>query len=174
MIYLIGGIPTAGKSSLAALILERHQIPIISTDVIRNFLDFSPTKLGILGLLEEQQAEAFYPYLYKYVRILENHYPDYVVEGDIFTPEQVIELQKKINLKCCFLGMSGFAPTRPFGDSRWANNLSPEEQQTLPEKLTNRSENLQRSAASHHLPYIDVFPDKKAALEKAYASLFGK
>jgi len=174
MIYLIGGIPTAGKSTLAALILERHHISIISTDVIRNFLDFSPTQLGILELPEAERAKAFYPYLYKYLRILGNHYPDYVVEGDIFTPTQVLKLQEKINLKCCFLGMSGFSANRPFGDSRWANNLSPEEQEALPEKLIAQSRELEKSATTHHFPYIDVFPDKEAALEKAYAALFGE
>lgn len=106
MIYLIGGTPRVGKSTLTSLILERKKIAVLSTDVIRNLLDFSPTKVGIKDLAVEKKSEAFFPYFLQLLKILQNKYSDYVIEGDLFTPEQLSTMQEQIKFKCCFLGTS--------------------------------------------------------------------
>ena len=106
MIYIIGGTPRVGKSTLAALILERNSISSISTDVIRNLLDFSPTKVGIKDTELSKQPEAFFPYFLQLLKILQNKYPNYVIEGDLFSAEQIASIKDKIELKCCFLGTS--------------------------------------------------------------------
>src|SRR4051812_1174821 len=135
MIYLIGGVPRTGKSRLAALMLQRNLISCISTDVLRNFLDHSPAKVGIGEAELAKRPEAFAPYLYTFLRILQNKYEDYVVEGDIFTPEQVKVLQEKVALKCVFLGFSEVTlqDLRHRGATAdWVARLSEAEQGELP------------------------------------------
>ncbi len=195
MIYLIGGTTRVGKSTLASIILERKKIAIISTDVIRNLLDFSPTKLGITELEEEKRPEAFAPYFLQLLKILQNRYPNYVVEGDIFTPEQVASIQDRITLKCCFLGASKVTvedlinvdPRRDWisnlsteekaklSDSivqgNWVSRLSPEEQAKIPDQIMHRSEILRNESQEYGFPYFDIYPDRQKALENAYAAL---
>jgi len=195
MIYLIGGTTRVGKSTLAAIILERKKISSISTDVIRNLLDFSPTKLGFLQLEEDKRPAAFAPYFLQFLKILQNRYPHYVVEGDIFTPEQVAALQDRITLKCCFLGMSNptienLTKTDPrlnwisnlspeekgklsesIVKGNWVSRLSPEEQAKIPDQVMQRSEIFRDESQKHGFPYFDIYPDREKSLESAYSVL---
>jgi len=195
MIYLIGGPPRCGKTTLASIILERKGVSCISTDVIRNLLDFSPTKLGFLQLEEDKRPEAFFPYFLQFLKILQNRYPHYVVEGDIFTPEQIASLQEKITLKCCFLGMSevtvedlkkthprldwiGKLPpdekvklTKSITEGNWVNRLSPEEQEKVPQQLMDTSNWFKAESVKYHFSYFDIYPDQDKALEAAYTAL---
>ena len=195
MIYLIGGPPRCGKSTLASIILERKGVSCISTDVIRNFLDFSPTKLGFLQLEEDKRPEAFFPYFLQFLKILQNRYPDYVVEGDIFTPQQITTLQEKITFKCCFLGMCEITVenlkktpprldwisklpadekaklSRSITEGNWVSRLSPEEQEKVPQQLIDTSSWYKTESLKHHFPYFDIYPNQEKALESAYAAL---
>src|SRR3989338_3785416 len=96
MIYLIGGTPRVGKSTLSSLILERNNISVLSTDVIRNLIDFSPTKVGIKDLPVKEKPEAFFPYFLQLLKILQNKYTDYIIERATknFIPE-IIEVINK-------------------------------------------------------------------------------
>ncbi|MDB5259864.1 MAG: hypothetical protein JWN37_95 [Candidatus Nomurabacteria bacterium] len=175
MIYLIGGTARVGKSTLAALMLERKHISNISTDVIRNLLDSSPTQLGLKALEEDKKAEVFFPYLLQFLKILQNKYEDYVIEGDLFTPEQVTSLKEKIELRCCFLGTSNITledikKSDPKSD--WVSNLSQEKQNTLPEYFIKKSKKIEQEASKNNFPYFDIYPDRNASLESAYNSLF--
>lgn len=195
MIYLIGGTPRTGKSTLAAIILERNSIPGISTDVIRNLLDFSPTKLGFTNLKEDKRPVAFFPYFLQLLKILQNRYQNYVVEGDIFTPEQVASVQEQITLKCVFLGVSNatvedLQKTDPRLDwihqlpevekaklssairqGNWVGRLPSEKQAEIPARLARQSKELKNEAHKHHIPYVDIYPDRETALEAAYQAI---
>ena len=197
MIYLIGGVPRTGKSTLASLILERDRIPCISTDVIRNLLDTAPTRLGITALEESERPETFFPFLLQFLKILQNRYPDYVVEGDIFTPEQVASVKERITLRCIFLGVSdttveNLAKTDPRLDwvsrlhedekaklskaiveGNWVARLPAEDQANVPDRLTRQSKEVKAGAEKHGFPYLDISPDREKALEEAYHALMG-
>jgi len=195
MIYLIGGTSRVGKSTLAQIILERNSISSISSDVIRNLLDSGPTKLGIAQLEENKRTEVFSPYFVQFLKILQNRYSNYVVEGDIFTPEQVSLLQEKITLKCCFLGMSAtnledlkktdhrlnwiqnLSPeeksklSKSIVEGNWVSRLPEEEQAAIPQKLVQLSKEFEVAAAKYRFPYFDIYPDREKALESAYSAL---
>ncbi len=175
MIYLIGGTARVGKSTLAALILERNHISNISTDVLRNLLDFSPTEVGINKLEDGKKAEAFFPYFLQFLKIIQNKYTDYVIEGDLFTPEQIASIQDKILVKCCFLGTSNITledlkKIDPKLD--WVSKLELEKQQKLPEYLIKKSKNIQIEAAKYNFPYFDIYSNRQEAIELVYKSLF--
>ena len=175
MLYLIGGTSRVGKSTLATLILERNHISCISTDVIRNLFAFSPAKLPVLELEEHERQEFFFPYLFQFLKILQNRYPNYVVEGDIFSPEQVVTMQERLNLKCCFMGTSNITVddlVNKDSNPNWVSKLPPEEQAKIPEHLINLSRGFEEEAKKHGFPYFDIYPDRQAALESAYQALF--
>lgn len=177
MIYLIGGAPRVGKTILASRILARNNISCLSTDVIRNFLEHSPSKIGVLDLEEADRPKAFAPYFFQLLRILQKKYPNYVIEGDIFTPEQVASLQEAITLKCCFLGSSNITLediTQIDPSPNWVKKLLPEEQVEVPERVMLRSVFFKTEAAHHNFPYFDIYPNRDMALESAYAFLIGK
>lgn len=174
MIYLIGGTARVGKSTLASLILERNRISNISTDVLRNLLDFSPTKVGINDLREDQKTEAFFPYFLQFLKIIQNKYTDYVVEGNLFTPEQAAFIQDKIQIKCCFLGTSNIT----LDDLKkidinldWVSKLEPEKQEKLPEYFIKKSKITSEEAAKYNFPYFDIYPNRQEALKSAYEVL---
>lgn len=174
MIYLIGGVPKVGKSTFASLILERDNISCISTDVIRNLLDFSPTKLGFLQLEVSKRPEVFFPYFLQFLKILQNKYPNYVVEGDIFTPSQVASIQERITLKCCFLGTSSITIediTEKDPNPNWVNKLPPEDQAEVPEQLIQLSRVFESEASKYNFPYFNIYPDRQKSFESAYHAL---
>ena len=174
MIYLIGGTPRVGKSTLASMILERKQISSLSTDVIRNLIDYSPTKVGIKNIAINKQSEAFFPYLIQLIKILQNKYPNYVIEGDLFSPEQVASMQEEINLRTCFIGTSNIAlADLKKIDSKldWISKLTPEEQLIIPGQFVKRSGTTKAEAEKYGFPYFDIYPDRQTALESAYTEL---
>lgn len=174
MIYLIGGTPRVGKSTLAALILERDKISNISTDVLRNVLDYSSLQVGIKDFEPQKQSEAFFPYFLPLLKILQNKYQNYVVEGDLFYPEQIVEIKERINLKCCFLGSSNITlEDLKQIDSKldWVSKLPPEKQADLPREFIERSKMFETEAPKHGFSYFDISPNRQAALESAYNEL---
>lgn len=175
MIYLIGGTPRVGKSTLSSLILQRNKISIISTDVIRNLIDFAPSKVGIRDLPLGEKSEAFFPYFLQLLKILQNKYSDYVVEGDLFTPEQLSTIQERIQFKCCFLGTSNITLEdikKIKIEHDWVSKFPEEEQEKLPQQFIQRSETTKREAEKHNFPYFDIYPDRNKAIEAAYVCLF--
>lgn len=174
MIYLIGGAPRVGKSTLASMILERNHISSISTDVLRNVLDYSPLKIGIKDLEQNKRSETFFPYFLQLLKILQNKYPNYVVEGDLFTPQQIDSIKERIGLKCCFLGTSNITleDVKKIDEKLdWVSKMSEEDQNKLPEYFIKRSKEVESEALKFHFPYFDIYPDRNFALESAYQAL---
>jgi len=175
MIYLIGGTPRVGKSTLSSLILERNKISVLSTDVIRNLIDFAPTKVGIKDLPVEEKSNAFFPYFLQLLKILQNKYTDYVIEGDLFTPEQITTIQEVIHFKCCFLGTSNttLENLKKIKDEHdWVSRFPEEEQEKLPKQFMERSAVIKKEALRYNFPYFDIYPDRNKAIEAAYDCLF--
>lgn len=175
MIYLIGGSARVGKSTLASFILERNNISNISTDVLRNLLDFSPAKVGIKDLDEKEKVEVFFPYFLQFLKIIQNKYTDFVVEGDLFTPEQIASILDKIEVRCCFLGTSHITlEDLKKIDSKldWVSRLEPEKQEKLPQYFVHKSKKIEEDSAKYDFPYFDIYPNRLETLELAYKSLF--
>ncbi|MCX6755434.1 MAG: hypothetical protein NT068_02760 [Candidatus Nomurabacteria bacterium] len=175
MIYLIGGTPRVGKSTLSSLILERNNISVLSTDVIRNLIDFAPTKVGIKDLPVKEKSEAFFPYFLQLLKILQNKYTDYVIEGDLFTPEQLSTIQEQIQFKCCFLGTSNITLDdlkNVKTEHDWVSKFPEKVQQKLPQQFMERSAITKVEAEKCNFPYFDIYPDRDKSIEAAYDSLF--
>ena len=171
MIYLIGGAPRTGKTTLSNMILKRDRISCLSTDMIRNLLDFSPTKLGILDLEYNKRPEYFFPYFLQFLKILQNRGTDIILEGDIFTPEQLDSIKDRIDFKCCFLGFSSVKlEDLKKGDPQtdWVSRKSQEEQDKIPGNLVKISNKTKEECSKYNFQYFDVSIDREGTLEKVY------
>ncbi len=175
MIYLIGGAPRVGKTTLAKIILERKNIPFIPADVLTQAIDHTYPKLGVRSGEWEDIPDKFYPYLREFVSQMKWNLPDYVIEGDSFFPRHVKKLAKEFKVKSVFLGTShaSLEEIKKFafhGD--WTNDLSEKKQKELPDWLVSLSKMFKTEADKYKIPYFDMSEDREQKLEEAYSALF--
>jgi hypothetical protein len=109
MIYLIGGAPRVGKTTLCQQIARRLGIGWISTDVVYALLRLT----NVEGIKQEwdaaptavaQSAEWFFPYFQRLVWGMSQMAEAYVIEGVDFLPEQVARLEKDFQVRAVFVG----------------------------------------------------------------------
>jgi hypothetical protein len=180
MIYLIGGAPRVGKTTLARMLLERKGVPFIPADVLANALSKTYPELevgfGSFGRWD-QIPEKFYPFFRKVVRGLRHHHADFTVEGDSFFPQQAHQLlqesKEEIKIKACFLGASAttLENIRKYALSDWVGELPEEQQQALPHWIVEKSQMFKTESEKYGIPYFDVATEREKTLEAAYSYL---
>lgn len=118
MIYYIGGTSRSGKSSLAKKLLEKRRIPFMSTDFLDCFIENKEFDIEIPKGTDLNSYILKSEHLYSVLRQLlllirgTNKELSYTIEGDLYTPQVIaqlqsdIELSSKIKLKSCFLGFT--------------------------------------------------------------------
>lgn len=176
MIYLIGGSVRTGKSNLANKILQNKQISVVSTDVIVGLLkdyvkkDFDDPRPNFI-----QKAENFFPYLKEFIRInLILGIQDFVYEGDIILPEQVMFLAKEYKVKSCFLGFSHISSDslkEYISNHKWLDELSENELKQLPKRIMETSKFIEEECKKYNLKYFDLSIDYDKEHELAYKYL---
>lgn len=105
MLYLIGGTSRCGKTTVRKELLKQKSITGIDTDILRTMLEFGNPDLKINGQNSpELNLEKMQPYLEAVIndKLYYNH--DFVLEGDVITPELVSKFHPHENLKFCFIG----------------------------------------------------------------------
>ena len=171
MIYLIGGAPRIGKTTLSKIILERNKIPYMPTDLIRGALyKFLNKDLGKW----QDRPEFFFPYLADFIRRIDKEYKhDYVIEGDIFLPEQIASLEQS-KIKCVFLGSSNITldQIKDNDSDSWVHTMDVTRQNDLPNFIMEKSNMFKEEANKYGFAYFDIYPDRNKALEAAYEYLF--
>ena len=111
MIYLIGGAPRVGKTTLSQQVARRLGIGWISTDIVYELLRLT----NVEGIKREwngapsavvQNAEWFFPYLRGLVWATSSMAEAYVIEGVDFLPEHVARLAMDFQIRVVFVGSS--------------------------------------------------------------------
>ena len=177
MIYLIGGTPRVGKTTLSKIILQRKGIPFIPADVLTHALDHAYPQFEVRKGGWEKIPDRFFPYLRRFVESLTFSLSDYVVEGDSFFPEHVSKLSKEFKVKSIFLGTSDIKLEDILAYSahdNWVRDKSREEQEALPNGLVEMSKMFKLEAEKYQIPYVDMAIDREKRLEEAYTHLFGE
>ncbi len=176
MIYLIGGCPRVGKSTLAQKIVEEKNIPNIPLDVLVHVLKDSIPKFDLKNDIDV--ANKFFPFLDSFIKHSIFTVPDYVLEGVIFTPAQVHKLQRKYKIKACFLGTSKTSlehMLRYTGHNNWMSTKSRKHLEKLPATYIERSEYFKKESKKYGFRYFDMSQGKHAqSIEKAYQYLFSR
>lgn len=183
MLYLIGGAPRVGKSTLANLILEKNKIAYVDTDWIVHMLMFAAPQLGVkvfTKLNEDEfrsKAIKFYPFLYQFVKYNQPVIEQYVIEGDSFLPEHVSKLQKEFHIKACFLGSSNLQseillnnPSR----NNWIKKLTLKQLNDLCNWIMGMSNFLKKECSLYKITYFDISKNYPDQIKKAYQYLLDK
>lgn len=72
MLYLIGGPPRMGKSTLARLVLTENKIPYVSTDGLTVMLK----PIGQPSFYSLEKSNLFFPFLELFISRITKSYPD--------------------------------------------------------------------------------------------------
>lgn len=177
MIYLIGGCPRSGKSTITRLIHERKGIQGISIDYLTRALKKGSPKFEILNTNDfenyVERCKTVFPFLLPYVDTINKAMDNFVVEGCDFTPEQGLEIKEKLsNVKLCFLGFSKIDETHhaKFTHERsWLHGADEEKVKKLSDIYLKISEYNQKECEKLGIEYFDV--SKGGFEDKAYQYL---
>jgi hypothetical protein len=175
MIYLIGGVPRAGKSILAQQLAANLKIGWISTDLLVDLLRAKQ----VVGPKTEWNAEPqaiaaaadwFFPCLERFVWGVSSMADQYVIEGVDFLPAQAVQLAAQYPIRLVFLGCSQMTPARfdqfP-GHSKGYAGLPEAMRRRMAHDIPLWSSFIQQEAARFGCPYIDMSVDFHNRLQDA-------
>jgi hypothetical protein len=165
ILYLIGGPPRVGKSSLAQHLLKLDRIPWLPTDVLRTVLrqvlpeldaiDQDPVDASLL-------AEWMYPHIEKAAEVCTEEHERFLIEGFELAasyPARLGEALEGIQIRACFLGNRSFStadlagykgPKPQHHGASWA------ELGEAARWIRQRSQQLQAECLAAGVAYIDV------------------
>ena len=175
MIYLIGGAPRAGKSTLCQQLSAKLGIGWISTDLLMEVLrsknvegkkttwDASPEAITAA-------AEWSFPYIERFIWGVNSMADEYIIEGVDFLPSQAAQLSRKYEIRSIFLGCSKMT-LETFdqypGKSKGYANLPTEMCIQFAHDIPRWSEFIQHEAERFDYPYIDTSDDFPSQLSES-------
>jgi hypothetical protein len=166
MLYLLGGIPRAGKSIIARKMLWETKTPYFSLDYLMMGLANGVPQLGVDPFAPlNTTGEKLWPLVKEMCVSIINIGVDYVIEGAQLLPRLVNELLLLYpsGVKACFIGYAGISPHQKLTDIRnyrglpndWANVYSDEEILAGIHILIHESKILGVECARLNIPYFD-------------------
>jgi hypothetical protein len=114
-LYLVGGAPRVGKSSLAQRLLATDGIPWLPTDVLRTVLRRVLPRLDAIDqdpVDAWQLAEFMYPHIEQAAQVCAEEAERFLIEGFELSPSYPARLRAALGqtaVRACFLGHSGFS-----------------------------------------------------------------
>jgi hypothetical protein len=165
VLYLVGGAPRVGKSSLAQRLLEADGIPWLPTDVIRTVLrrvlpqldviDEDPVDAAVL-------AEFMYPYIEQAAEVCAMEAERFLIEGFELSPLHPARLQAALEgteVRACFLGHTSFSSddlADYMGPKPQHHGASDAELDEAATWIRRRSIDLREQCHDASLPYVDI------------------
>jgi len=185
ILYLVGGAPRVGKSTLAQRLLATDGIPWLPTDVVRTVLRRVLPGLDAVDrdpVDAERLAEFMYPHIEQAAEVCVEEAEQFLVEGfEVATtyPARLGAAIRGIGVRSCFLGHCTFSA----GDL--ASYCGPKPQHEAQASSTEldeaaawirqRSRRLREECRQKRLPYVDVGAlGFQAAMEQARRHLLGR
>lgn len=185
MIYLIGGVPRSGKSTLARLILKEKKISYFSIDLFMMAFHKNNNSLGInVNLNSDERAELIWPYLKNMIITQIDAKEDFIFEGDIILPKYIKSyLKQNKNIKMCFLGYESlnieksillFKKNRTSYPNDWFSKKSKKFMVNFLEKEVKKSKLIHKQCLDNKYPYFDISNSYESGILKAFNHLFKK
>jgi len=165
ILYLVGGPPRVGKSSLAQRLLKLDQIPWLPTDVLRTVLR---RVLPELDAIDQEPVDAsllsefMYPHIEQAAEVCTEENERFLIEGFELSasyPARLAATLENVKIRVCFLGnrsfstddLTGYRGPKP--QHRGASRAELSEAATW---IRQRSEQLYEECLDAGVVYIDV------------------
>ena len=164
-LYLVGGAPRVGKSSLAKRLLEIDGIPFLPTDVLRTVLrrvlpqldaiDQDPVDASLL-------AEFMYPHIEQAAEVCVEEAECFLIEGFELAPSYIARLGaalEQTEVRGCFLGHGSFSIEDLVGyrgPKPQHRGASRGELGEAAAWIRRRSWQLRKECGAAGVPYVDV------------------
>jgi hypothetical protein len=183
-LYLVGGAPRVGKSSLAQRLLEIDGIPFLPTDVLRTVLRRVLPELDAIDqdpVDAWRLAEFMYPHIEQAAEVCIEEAACFLIEGFDLAPTHVARLQAALapaEVRGCFLGhgwfsvedLAGYQGPKP--QHRGASRAELGEAAAW---IRRRSRQLREECSNAGVPYVDVGElGFEAAMRQARRLLLGR
>ncbi|MFE5520710.1 hypothetical protein ACFQ9Q_23740 [Streptomyces virginiae] len=175
MIFLIGGPPRVGKSTLAWMLLEREGLPGCPTDVLVSMLQRAAPEHGVRHGTHPDKAVLAQPFLIEFIRAaaeaLDASDPQdgYVVEGAIVTPAAATAAAALgIPLTSVFLGNTKLTPENLRVAPDWLADADDTTYREIAAWVRERS--AEACTASGHV-YVELGTGYTHGIEQAYSTL---
>jgi hypothetical protein len=169
-LFLIGGPPRTGKSSLARRLMTDRQVPFVSTDMLLHmlrFLDRAPS--GDYTGSPRIPANALLELAKSAIWTLDP--PEYTIEGDDVGPHAVPAFRNVATTAACFLGNEEATAGSLAESGGWAAQVDAKELDEWAATIRAGSAELRASCQTLRLPYFDISTGQEAALHAAYHAL---
>ena len=181
MLYVLGGAPRAGKSSVARRLLSERHLPYFPTDALMMGLRNGLPELGLPSGDPRATGERLWPVVRAMAMSLHWTRETYVLEGDLLLPEYIATLRPALQgqLRACWLGYADIdiadkvGQLRSFaaGPNDWLGDAADDALRRLVRRMRAFSRELRQRCRECGLPYFDGSRDFLAATEQAYAYL---
>lgn len=170
MIYLIGGAPRVGKSTLSKMLLTRKGVPYIPADLVTHAVHDTYPELGLRKDGWDSIPDKFLPLLKNILKGVPYYNTDFTVEGDSFFPSHAKALMGEFEVKCCFLGTSdiNLEDIRKHAFYDWVGARPIEEQQKMPARILAQSQMFKEECEKYGVQYFDMAVEREKTLEAAY------
>jgi hypothetical protein len=183
-LYLVGGAPRVGKSSLAQRLLATDGIPFLPADVLRTVLRRVLPKLDAIDQDPVDAvllAEFMYPHIEQAAEVCVEEAERFLIEGFELSPSYIARLRAAlgpVEVRGCFLGhgsfsiedLAGYRGPKP--QHRGASRAELGEAAAW---IRQRSRQLRDECGDAGVPYVDVGElGFEAAMRKARRLLLGR
>ena len=183
-LYLVGGPPRVGKSSLARRLLALDGIPFLPTDVLRTVLRRVLPELDAIDqdpVEPRRLAEFMYPHIEQAAEVCAEDAECFLIEGFDPSPSYLPRLQAALpqaEVRGCFLGHGSFS----IKDLAGYRGPKPQHRGAAREELgeaaawiRRRSRQLREECGAAGVPYVDVGElGFEAAMRQARRLLLGR
>jgi cytidylate kinase len=172
MIYLVGGPPRVGKSTLALIVLEEAGIPYCSTDMIVGMLEVAAPELGVRHGFHADKANSMTGLLTHFVCCADIGNDAYLIEGDVITPAfaQLIAPQLS-EMRAVFLGNSALTLDDLRHAPDWLENSETTEYEMVRREVVARSQRLRAECEQLGYAYVEMSQDRDASFAAALKAL---
>ena len=165
ILYLVGGPPRVGKSSLAQRLLELDRIPWLPTDILRTVLRRVLPKLDAIDRDPVDAlllSEFMYPHIEQAAEVCAEENERFLIEGfelSVSYPARLGAALENIKIHACFLGNCSFSTDDLAGyrgPKPQHRGASREELSDAAAWIRRRSKQLHEECLNARMVYIDV------------------
>ena len=182
MLYMVGGAPRSGKTTLARRMLAEHDLPYFSIDALIASLVTLEPQLGMqVSDPALKRMEVVWPTIRKVASDVLRSGDDLLLEGDVLLPKHLMEFGDgaHLGIKACFIGYADVDPTKKLRAIRehaavgadWTEELDDARLLKLIGEFRTFSEYLRSECCHYKIPYFDGSTHFASAIRDAKAYL---